>query len=129
MTAKRLTLIAALPLIAVLATEVWPFIRAFGVTKDWPQYVKMVGHIGSPLSVVTMAGMLVVLRWSKTIVATMSAMIGVAVGVDMARYGVDFSKPYAIQDLFWTASFGLAAILLILALLVERRHQKAVPAQ
>ncbi|TQV68435.1 hypothetical protein [Aliiroseovarius halocynthiae] len=98
------------------------------MTKGWSQYVELVGYIGSPLSVLTVIGMLVAFRWSKTIVATMSAMFGVAVGADMARYGVDFSKSYMFQDLFLTASFSLAAILLVLALLVERKHQKSVPA-
>lgn len=124
MLPKHFTIAAALPLLAVLGSELSPFIRAIGVSKNLTQYMDLVGYVGSPVSVVTVVGMLIAIRWAKTVVATMSAMFSVAVGVDMVRYGVDFSKSYATEDIFLTACFGLSAALLIVAVLAERRQPK-----
>ena len=113
--------VARLFLIAILIERLWPYFYLATVSNSLQGYLALIDRQGAHFAVVTMIVLLVILRWSKTVVATVSAMFAIAGLHDAVFYGVDLSNGYARSELFWGTCFAIAAFLLSIAIFGERR--------
>ncbi|WP_299418745.1 hypothetical protein [uncultured Shimia sp.] len=120
-TSQILVVVARLFLIAILLERLWPYFYLATVSNSLEGYLALVDRQGAHFAVLTMIVLLVILRWSKTIVATVSAMFAIAGLHDAIVYGIDLSKSYQLNDLFWGTCFAVAAVLLSIAIYLEKR--------
>ena len=121
MIEKNVTRLAYLALFLILVIELIPVWMAVRHSHTWDGFTFMLTSGSSLLSIVTVVGMTIALRWSKTVVATMAAMFALAGLVDFFRYGIEISDIYVESELVWGILFFVVFLCAIISIWSARR--------
>ena len=109
-------------LLILLGIQFLPFAKMAMVSSSFKSYLAAVGYIGSPEAIAILMGMLIAMRWSKTVVATIAAMFSIGLTIDFFRYGIDWSKEYQREEAITAACFSVVFLALVGSIYLNRKH-------
>ena len=109
-------------LLILLGIQLLPFAKMALVSSSFKSYLEVVGYIGSPGDIAILLGMLIAMRWSKTVVATIAAMFAIGLSIDFFRFSLDWSKEYQREEAINAVCFTFVFLALVGSIYLSRKH-------